>query len=151
MVLSPAAAVVTAKGRRVRVARARSVNRFMVVFLSQGKRASSDKGGRLFAPLLFDEFDRFAYIVTIAEGGQTEVAFAARAEAAARSADHMALVEQLVEKVPAGHALGSLEPDVGSVDAAVAGDAGRGQAFADDAGVVHGVVDHALDLGPAFP
>ena len=43
-----------------------------------------------------------------------------------------------------------LEPDVGGVDAAVDGEAGFGEPFADDAGVLHVVVDDLLGLLPAL-
>lgn len=79
-----------------------------------------------------------------------EVSFPTRPEAGAGGADHVAFVEQLIEEVPAGHAAGGLEPDVGGIDAAENGDTGFLQTFTDDAGVLHVVVDDLLGLLPAF-
>jgi len=84
----------------------------------------------------------------MAEGRQSKEPFAAGAEATSRRPDHVALLQQLVEEVPGAHAARGLEPDVGGIHAAVAGDAGLFQPFTDDAGVLHVVVDDLLGLGP---
>jgi len=86
----------------------------------------------------------------MAEGRQPEEPFAAGAEAGAGGADHVAFGKELVEEVPAAHAARGLEPDVGGVHPAVAGDAGLFQAFTDDAGILHVVVDDLFGLGPPF-
>ncbi len=82
------------------------------------------------------------------EGRQPEVPFPARAETAAGGADHVAFGQQLVEKVPAGHAARGLEPDVRSIHAAKAGDTRCGQAFTDDAGILHVIIDDLPGLLP---
>src|SRR6185369_13574534 len=98
--------------------------------------------------ILLYPLHRLYHILAMAEGRQAEEPFAARAEAGAGGADHVAFVQQLVEEVPAGHAARGLEPDVGGIHPAVAGYAGCGEPFADDAGVLHVVVDDLLGLLP---
>jgi len=51
----------------------------------------------------------------MAEGRQAEEPFAAGAKAGAGGADHVALVQELVEEVPTTHPAGGLEPDVGGI------------------------------------
>ena len=51
------------------------------------------------------------------EAGQAEKSLACGTEAAARSAGDLELVEKQVEHLPRAHSVGSLEPDVGRVDA----------------------------------
>ena len=56
------------------------------------------------------------------EGRQPEVALARSPEAAAGGADHIGFVEQMIEEAPGVHAVGGLDPDVGSMFAAVDGE-----------------------------
>ena len=53
----------------------------------------------LFPPLVPDPLDGRFDILPVAERGQAKVPFAGRAETAAGGADHVALVQKLVEKV----------------------------------------------------
>src|SRR5882672_3092602 len=66
-----------------------------------------------------DPRDRFFGGGAVAEAGQAEVAFAAAPEAGAGGADHVRLVQQLVEEAPGVEAGRRLHPDVGRVAAAV--------------------------------
>ena len=89
-------------------------------------------------------------VLTVTEGGKTEVAFATGAESGAGGTDDVCLGEELVEEIPAGHIVGSLEPDVRSVDTAEAGETGRSKTLADDAGVLHVVANELLYLSLTF-
>src|ERR1039457_453699 len=102
-------------------------------------------------PLLqvfLDAFHRLYDILPMPKRRQPEVPFAAVAKARAGRPDDVALGEELVEEVPAGHPARRLEPDVRGIYAAVAGDTHSGQTFADDAGVLHVVVDDLFGLLP---
>jgi hypothetical protein len=50
--------------------------------------------------ILPDPFHRFHHILAVAEGGEAEETFTGRAETAAGSANHVTLVQELVEEVP---------------------------------------------------
>ena len=104
---------------------------------------------RLFQQV-FDAFDGFDGVVAVAEGGQTEVAFAALAEALAGGADDLSVPEQVVEELPAAHAVRALEPDVGGILAAGVVDAELVERGGDDAGVLFVVVQAFADLGETF-
>ena len=62
----------------------------------------------------------------------------------------MHVFQELVKEIPGWHVVWGFQPDVRGVDAAEGGDACRGKAFPDDAGVFHVVADHFPDLGLAF-
>ena len=89
-------------------------------------------------------------VFAVAEGGQTEIAFAAWAEAGARSTDDVDLGEQFVEELPGGHVVRGLEPDVRCIDTTIGRDAGSLQSFTDDASIFHIVGDGLFDLLLAF-
>src|SRR6185369_1493901 len=98
--------------------------------------------------ILLYPLHRLNHILAMAEGRQAEEPFAAGAETGAGGADHVAFGEELVEELPAAHAARGLEPDVGGVHAAEAGDAGFLQTLADYAGVLHVIIDDLLGLLP---
>ena len=131
---------------------------FRVLENQHRKRSAPNKKGGpvgrpcviLFPPLLLDPLHRLDDLLLVAESAESEVTFTGRPEARTRGANHMALAEQFVEEVPAGQPTGSLQPDVGCVDAAEAGDAGGREPLADDAGVVHVVVDDRFGLPPTL-
>ena len=108
---------------------------------------------RAFLILLQDGLDalhRLAGSLSLAEGGEADVALAAGTKAGAGSGDHVGLPQQLVEEVPGAHAVGGAGPDIGGVLPAGHGEAGGGQALPDDPGVVQVVVDGLLHLSPAL-
>ena len=74
--------------------------------------------------------------VGIAKGGQADIPLAAGTKASAGGGDHVGLFQELIEELPGAHAVGGLEPDVGGVHAAKAGETGSGQALPDDPGVL---------------
>ena len=98
--------------------------------------------------ILLDPLHRLNHILAMAEGRQAEVPFPARAETDAGRADHVAFVQQLVEELPAGQVARGLEPDVRGIHAAEDRHAGFRQAFTDDAGVLHVIIDDLLGLLP---
>ena len=75
------------------------------------------------------------------------MAFAAFAEAGSGGADDLGFVEQLVEKLPGIGA--GIDPDVGRVVPADAGETELGHGVADEGGVAQIEVGHCLDLGLA--
>lgn len=88
--------------------------------------------------------------VGVAKGGKADVALSTGAEACAGGGGHVGPVQHLVEEVPGAHAVGGLQPDIGGVHPAEAGQAGGGEALPDDPGVFPVVVDIGHDLGPAL-
>ena len=98
--------------------------------------------------ILLNPLHRLNHILAMTEGRKSEEPFAARPETGTRRADDVAFIEEFVEEVPGAQAARRLEPDVGGVDAAVAGDAGSGETFTDDPGILHVVVDDLLGLLP---
>src|SRR5712691_10629962 len=93
-----------------------------------------------------DALDRLGTLRAGAEGRDAEVALAARAEAGSGHADHLGFGEEAVEEIPRGHAGRRADPDVRRIAPAVHGETSRLQARADDAGVLHVVVDLGADL-----
>ncbi len=89
-------------------------------------------------------------ILTVAESGEAEVAFASRTEADTWGTDDVWTVEQVVEELPRGHTLRTTKPDVRCIDATIDLIAELGERLAHDLGVVHIVVDGRLDLLLAF-
>ena len=81
-----------------------------------------------------------------AEGGETEEALAAGAEALAGGADDLDLVQQQIEEFPTAHAVRTPEPDIGGVFAAGVPDPQRVQRPGQDPGVVLVDVDGLADL-----
>ena len=59
---------------------------------------------------LADPFHSLQAVFTLAEGGETHVSLAARTESHAGSADHMGLIEHLLEEFPRRHIVRSLQP-----------------------------------------
>ena len=104
---------------------------------------------RLFQQV-FDAFDGFDGVVAVAEGGQAEVALAALAEAFAGGADDLSVPEQVVEELPAAHAVRALEPDVGGILAAGVVDAELVESGRDNARVLLIIGDILADLALSF-
>ncbi|MFM1945043.1 MAG: hypothetical protein RI897_4025 [Verrucomicrobiota bacterium] len=62
----------------------------------------------------------------------------------------MGFIEDVVEGLPAGDALGEFDPDIGGIDATVDTEAGGGEAFAEDGGITEVELDEFFDLGLPF-
>ena len=67
--------------------------------------------------------DRLFDFLAAVEGGQSEVAFAGRSEAAARCADEVGLREQSIEEFPTAEIVRCLQPNIRRVDSAMHFDA----------------------------
>src|SRR5215510_1376984 len=93
-----------------------------------------------------DPLDGVLRLIAAAERGEPEVALAARPEADPRGSDDVGLGEQPVEEVPGAEARRRLDPDVRRVLAAIDLVAGRAEAVADDARVLHVEVDRRSDF-----
>src|SRR5262252_11067083 len=93
-----------------------------------------------------DPFDRLDAVGAGAESGDPEIAFAARPEAGAGHAYHLGLREKPVEEVPGRDAGRRADPDIRSVPSAVHDESGSLQPLADDARVVHVLVDQRSNL-----
>src|SRR5262245_53949699 len=108
-----------------------------------GRDAETRRTGRRRLQLQpgLDALDGFHGLRALTEGGEPEIAFAARTETGPGRSDHVRLVEQLVEELPGAEAGGGLRPDVRRVSAPVDGEADGAEPFADDAGVLHVEVD----------
>ena len=92
-----------ASRRRCRRCRRSAPGRPSLVWPASGRRAGA-RARRLAPEARADPLDRFLRLVAAAEGGEPEVALAARAEADARGADDVGLGEQPVEEVPGAEA-----------------------------------------------
>ena len=99
----------------------------------------------LILPFLYS-FERFLSLFVTAEGCEADVALAGGAEADTGGADDVGAVEQLLEELPGGGAVGYAHPDVGGVLAAVALKAGSFEHTEHTGGVLHVVVDGLLHL-----
>ena len=85
-----------------------------------------------------------------AESGQADIALPAGPKARAGGSGHIGLGQHLVKKVPGAHAVGNLQPDIGGVYPAEAGQAGGGQALPDDPGILPVVADVFRNLPAAL-
>src|SRR5262249_28598903 len=93
-----------------------------------------------------DALDRLDAVGARAESGDPKVALPARPETRPGHAHYLGLGQQPVEEVPRRYAGRRADPDVRSVASTVHGEPGPSQAFADDARVVHVLVDQRSDL-----
>src|SRR3954471_20347039 len=89
------------------------------------------------AKRLADAADRFVDVRARVERRQPEVALACRAKPRTGRADDLRLLEQAVEELPRRQPARRAEPDVGRVDATEDRETRRGQAFAQQARVLH--------------
>src|SRR5260221_12431731 len=80
------------------------------------------------------------------KGRDTEMPFARRAESGAGRADEMALIQKLIEELPACGIPRRLEPHVRRVDAAEHFHSQRRQAFANDLRIGHVMRDDRAGL-----
>src|SRR5688572_17631456 len=84
------------------------------------------------------------------EGADAEVALALRAESAAGRDNHVHVVEDLVERLPARDAIRSLRPDIRCIRATVHSEAGGFCSGYQHLGVAHIVLDEFVHLLLAF-
>src|SRR5690606_27031259 len=96
----------------------------------------------------FESLEGGEHVLPGIEGAEADMPFAATAEAGPRSADDARLVEELVKIFPrlAGH----LDPDIGRVVAAGAGETEGGDRLPDLPRVFHVEGDEGGDLGLTF-
>ena len=119
-------------------------------FVSSRSRGRCHPSGSLLPKKLAQAGSRREGISRAAEGGEAEEALAARAEALARGADDLDLMQEPVEELPAAHAARTPEPDIGRVFAAGVPDSQRIQRLGQDTGVVLVDADGLMDLSLAL-
>ena len=86
----------------------------------------------------------------ISKGGESEIASPACAEALPRDTDYLDLLQQIVEKPPAAHAVGAFHPEIGRIFAACIPDARRLQCPHETSGIFFIDPQIAVDLSLAF-
>ena len=106
-----------------------------------------DKGVNIFQAVSYTHLDVYKrQVLMLAEGGESDVAFARWTEADTWSTDYAGTIKHLFEEFPAGRVVWRLHPEIRCILAAIYSQAGFLEVCSHEVGILHIVVDGCLHL-----